>query len=410
MVWRGVRAMLVGMALFGCSGGGEPAAPPAPPPLSASPHPALLVVQAWFELDGRRPIPQPAKLTILRTDGARWEAETLLDPESNVFHKAVPWRDGILTIGGTKARLVHWKRASDGWQGEVLWERAWGGDFDRMRDLGLGDVNGDGREDIVLATHDQGVVAVGVEGPDGWTFTEIDAKPDTFVHEIELGDLDGDGRLEIYATPSDKNRASLVSQPGGVSRYVWDVDAGAWTRTQVAAWASSHAKEILVTDLGTGKDRLYAVREAQTEKTPTGVRRVDPVQIVRLDPQPDGTFSQTTVASLEDTQCRFLVAADLNGDGRVQLVAAAMKSGLYVLEPNEDGTFTPNLIDAASSGFEHAVHVADLDGDGRPEIYVAADDQGKLRRYEWDGATYARTEIADIPKLHLTWGITHGTL
>ena len=38
--------------------------------------------------------------------------------------------------------------------------------------------------------------------------TEIDEKPDTFVHEIEIGDIDGDGKLEFFATPSDRNSAS----------------------------------------------------------------------------------------------------------------------------------------------------------------------------------------------------------
>ena len=37
-------------------------------------------------------------------DGS-WHEEIILDPDSNVFHKAMPWRDGILTIGAMKAMI-----------------------------------------------------------------------------------------------------------------------------------------------------------------------------------------------------------------------------------------------------------------------------------------------------------------
>jgi len=369
------------------------------------------VSQAWFQTEAGRPVPRPAKLTILRTDGKHWVPEVLMDPESNVFHKAMPWRDGILTIGGTEARLDYWTKGPDGqWSPKVLFQHSWGGQFDRLRDIEIGDVDGDGKDEIVLATHDQGAVEVGDENADGtWTFQEIDHHTDTFVHEIELGDLDGDGKLEIYATPSDRNRANLVSQPGGVVRYVYDPKTKHYDRTQLAHWDGSHAKEILVTDLGTGHDHLYASREGVTKKEGGAVKLVDPVRIIRLDPQPDGSWKQTIVATLQDQQCRFLVPGDVDHDGTVEIVAAGMKSGVYVLEPKDDGTFDPELIDGNSSGYEHATDIADLDGDGTPEIYVAADDQGKLQRYEWDGKGYARSEVAEIPPKTITFNLGHGT-
>ncbi|MBW2253946.1 MAG: VCBS repeat-containing protein, partial [Deltaproteobacteria bacterium] len=374
MSWRG-EASLVAVAVFlagGCGGSGEPAgderseAVPAPAPsepaepskLGEGPHPALLVSQAHFVLEGGAPIPQPGKVVILRTDGKTWEEEVILDEGSNVVHKALPWRGGLLTIGGTRARVVHWTRGpAGGWTPQILLERSWGGGFDRFRDVEIGDADGDGDDEIVLATHDQGVVVVGDEVDGTWTFTEMDQTPDTFVHEIEIGDVDGDGRPEFYATPSDRNLASLVSQPGSVVRYDWDAESKSWKRSAVADWEESHAKEILVTDLGTGHDHLYAVREGHTEKTGGAVKVVDPVRIVRLEPTADGSWSQTLVATLEDQQCRVLVAGDVDGDGTVELIAAGMRSGVWLLEPATDGSFTKTLIDANSSGFEHATHV-----------------------------------------------------
>ena len=75
-----------------------------------------------------------------------------------------------------------------------------------MRDAEVGDIYGDGSAAIAVATHDQGVVAVvRPDGSGGFSVDELDATPNTIVHEIEIGDLDGDGTLEVYATPSPPN-------------------------------------------------------------------------------------------------------------------------------------------------------------------------------------------------------------
>ena len=70
-------------------------------------RPALLVSQAWFhQTKSKKPIPGPARLEIWRQDdNGAWGKTTVEDPDSNVFHKAIPYEDGILTIGAEKAIL-----------------------------------------------------------------------------------------------------------------------------------------------------------------------------------------------------------------------------------------------------------------------------------------------------------------
>lgn len=378
------------------------------------PLPTLIVSQAHFQMTGK-PKPLPAKIVLLRNQGDTWFRDEFTDEEANVFHKAIAWRDGILTIGAETspkpATLKHWKRVKGAWKGKTLWSQAWeGAKFNRLRDLEIGDVTGDGHDNIVIATHDQGVVAVGTEGEDGWTFVEMDQRADTFVHEIEIGDVDGDGVTEFYATPSARNKASGASQPGSVWRY--DFKDGAFVGSAVVDFTDSHAKEILVTDQdGNGTDELYVVREGHKEKDADGVMQlIDPVRIVRFTPD-GGAWTDNVVATLQDDQCRFLLSGDVDGDGVTELIAAGFKSGLWLLEPKADGTFDNVLIDADSGGFEHATHVADLDGDGKLEIYVAADEQKEFRKYTWNGTSFDRTFIDKIgpdANSHITWNIQDG--
>jgi len=321
--------------------------------------------------DGK-PVPQPARLGILTQTNGEWNWTEIEDGDSNVFHKAMVYSpsegvSGILTAGGTKAMLKF--QVGDG-EPELLWEADFGGKWSRMRDVEVADIYGDGTATIAVATHDQGVVATVRPGPDGtWEVNELDRQENTVVHEVEVGDLDGDGVLEIYATPSAPNKLDGTPQPGFVTRYVPAAGEGG---VIVADLGDKHAKEILVEDIdGDGTDELYVAVEAVAGGQ---------VEILRYDAGTDPAGG-ITVATLPDTLCRFLTAGDIDGDGAKEMVAAAHKSGLWLLKPQAEGEWVVTLIDGASGGFEHAALLTDLDGDGVDELYVANDKGGEINRY-----------------------------
>jgi len=387
-----------------------PAAPaPAPEP-AASTTPAdlpqgLLLSLSPFEVspEGKvLPKPMAARLEILTREGGAWKVRAITDPESNVFHKAIAFDGGILTLGGTAAALKLWRPdlSRTSYAAETIWSKDFGGKFSRMRDAEVADLDGDGAADLAVATHDQGVVAIVKRDPAGaWSIEEIDHEKDTFVHEIEVGDLDGDGTIEVYATPSEPNRLDGTPQTGKVTRYVPARGEG---RAVVADLGDRHAKEILVGDVdGDGRDELYVAVEAVS-----GGR----VEIRRYDAGTAPTAG-AVIAELDDSQTRFLTAGDVDGDGKREMVAAGMRSGLWLLRPGAAPATAPwekSQIDAKSGGFEHAAILADLDGDGRAELYVASDNQGEVRRYVWQDGSFAREVIHSRQPAGsaFTWNIT----
>ena len=410
------------MSAAGCSKGGEEggsSAKGAPKPvqqaLSGPARPALLLSQAWFWTDSSgKPNPGPARVDIWRDGDDGWTYTRLEDAGSNVFHKAIQHGDGILTIGAEDALLKLWKFENGAWKATTLWEPSWGGRFDRLRDLEIGDVDHDGQDELVIATHDAGVVAVAElpEGGGAATVVEMDQKADTFVHEIEIGDLEGDGKLEFFATPSDRNKAN-ASQAGGVTMYRWN--GKEYVRSWVEKQEGTHAKEILAHDLdGDGKTELFSVLEAEVDPNDRS-KLLKPVEIRQYTLKPDGTFSHRTVATIDDRLTRFLVPGDFDGDGTDELVAASFKRGIFHITPpaagvNSQARWTTSLIDSNSSGFEHAIYAADLEGDGKVELYVASDDQRELRRYDYVNGKFKKTVLGKLDADVLTWNITTGKM
>ena len=219
--------------------------------------------------------------------------------------------EGILTLGGAKAAVRLWTPSG---RSDTLWEADFGGEFGRMRDAEVGDIYGDGAAAIAVATHDQGVVAVlrpdGSDGLGGFAVDELDAEPDTVVHEIELGDLDGDGILEVYATPTPPNEVDGTPQPVSVVRYVPATGEG---RVEIADLGSRHAKEILVQDVD-GDGMLEIVAATHRAGLWLLRRRGD-------------AWEQTLIAADSSSFEHATVLLDLDGDGRDELYVASDDQG-----------------------------------------------------------------------------------
>jgi len=364
---------------------------------------SLLLALSVFESGPGGVKAGPARLVALSQSKRGWRFTSVDDPDSNVFHKAMaidaaPFGPGVLTAGGTRAILR--VRRPDA-PPAIVWEASFGGRFSRMRDVEVADLYGDGKPVLVVATHDQGVVAVVRASGATFAAEELDREANTIVHEVEVGDLDGDGVREVYAARSLPNRMDGTPQPGSVVSYVPARGAG---RQPVADLADRHAKEILVADVdGDGRDELYVSVEAVSGGL---------VEILRFDAATLASGG-VRIATISDRMCRCLVAGDVDGDGRKEMVAAAHKSGVWLLRPDSDPRhpWTVTSVDRDSSSIEHAALLADLDGDGADELYVANDDHLEVNRYVWRAGAPVKETIYTYPKGSdfMTWNITATT-
>ena len=334
----------------------------------------------------------------------------------NVFHKAMWWdplfgEPGILTISANMPFLQIWRKAGEGWTPELLWTANVGGREQRFRDIEIGDVDGDGQDELVIVTHDRGAVFLLEQteaGLDALKLHEWDER--IFVHEVEIGDVDGDGVPEIFTTPSEPNKLDGNHQAGWVDMYRYEPESGQYARSTVVHLPESHAKEILTYDYDEdGSVELYVAIETETNQF-VSASEGEPVSIQAFTwDAARGEMVAGAAVELEGCMCRFLCGGDTDGDGNNELIASTNNGGIYLLKMSGSQWESKRIVAPyASGGFEHATILLDFDGDGSDELFVANDAKDHVLRVHYDAESgrYKRDKIYDMSgENYMAWNV-----
>jgi len=216
--------------------------------------------------------------------------------------------------------------------------------------LGAGDLDGDGRQEVLAHAPGGGLVALGLRGDHlevvrRWDMPEFDVASNLELRRpaLVVADVNGDGRADL----------------GGVAFghcFVDELDGA--TRRRVLDFAGCNRLKMGDLD-GDGKPELLLLDTGDRVLRMVRVARDWSIESTVLD---DLTVEETSVAGIE--------IADLDGDGRAELIYAGGAWTRYDLRVAQLEHGALRVVARAQLGVIAGVTVADSDGDGRPEIFA----------------------------------------
>ena len=289
--------------------------------------------------------------------------------------------------------------------------------------VAIGDMNGDGKPDLVVANSSQDSIVVllgnglGGFGPKAGFW----AGPSTFLQTLALADVNGDGKLDAITVNTAYNDVVVMLGNGaGGLGYPNLYYLGAQPNSVVAADVNNDGKMDLVVSenaanqisalLGDNSGNFYLHTEYTTGNAPSTMAVGDLNNDGKLDiiavttggggfsvMLGNGTGGFTYWAGYVLTSTIFNAAiGDLNGDGKPDLAIANFGASVITTMIG-DGTGTFGSRVDIGTGYNPAdVAIADLNDDGRPDIVGAIRNAGQVSVLlnNGTGITGARSDLA----------------
>ena len=259
----------------------------------------------------------------------------------------------------------------------------------RPETVDIGDVNGDGRPDVVVGLSGLGIQLF-AQAADGTLGAPV-LVPSVDSHKIAIGDFDKSGRSQVAGIGWGTDTVTIFSDTGA------GLAAAATYPAQHDGWDDLEAADVT----GDGRTDIVVM---------SGQGLVPNVSV--LPALANGTFGPAAEYAVGGNELtRGIGVGDVTGDGRNDVVASyggnSPTGRLGVFAQSPAGTLIAPPVSYQSYDIPGALEVSDVDRDGRPDAVVVH--EGWLRVGLYRGQAGGQLGGEDLyPVPHSNGGNPHG--
>ena len=288
---------------------------------------------------------------------------------------------------------------------------------DGARSVYAADLDGDGDMDVLSASWDDTIAWYeNTDGLGSFGAQQVIHTAANVVWSVYAADLDGDGDMDVFVgfrvrsqcrlvREHRRTRGALVLSRSSPPQPMAPIPFTPLISTAMATWMCSRL--------------LGATTKSPGTRTPTASGASDPSQVITtaadyvrsvhaadLDGDGDmdvlsaswdddkiawyentdglGSFGPQQVITTAADGARSVFAADLDGDGDMDVLSASRYDDKIAWYENTDGlgSFGPQQVIHTAANVAWSVYAADLDGDGDMDVLSASWDGGKIAWYE----------------------------
>ena len=181
---------------------------------------------------------------------------------------------------------------------------------------------------------------------------------------VFAADLDGDGDQDVLSASAFDNKIAWYENTDG---------AGIFGRQLVITETAQWAQAVFATDLD-GDGDVDVLSASGVDDKIAWYENTDGT----------GTFGPQRVITTEADDARSVFAADLDGDGDIDVLSASRNDNKIAWYENTDGdgSFGPQRVITTNAADAFSVFATDLDGDGDADVLSASPDDDKIAWYE----------------------------